>query len=137
MREQYVVGKHLVVTDEDVVSVKWNGPTNLAEISAIQRIYEARLVLHPRLYSVFQVTHAHPPPPEVRRHMAKWRQTHKVAASAVVGASRPIRAIATLYLRATTLLGLKTWPVRFVETEAEAHAFFAELRHAAAGAEAR
>ncbi len=132
MREQYVIGKHVVVTDEDVVQVKWDGPVKLDEMSAIQRIYEARLLLHPRLYSVFHVTRAHTPPPEVRRQMAKWRQTHKVAGSAVVGASLPIRSIATLYLRATTLLGLKTWPVRFVESEAEAHEFFAELRRAAA-----
>lgn len=134
MREQYVIGKHLVVTDEDVVTVRWAGPVNLDQMRAIQRIYEERLLLHPRLYSVFQVTRAHTPPPEVRRQMAAWRQTHKVAGSAVVGASRVIRSIAMLYLRATMLLGLKTWPVCFVESEAEAHEFFAELRRAADGA---
>lgn len=128
MGEQHVIGRHLVVTDGDVVSVCWDGPANLEEVSAIQRIYEKRLIVHPRLFSVFQVARAHPPSPEVRKHMAQWRRTHKVAGSAVVGASLPMRAIATLYLRAASLLGLKTWPVCFVDSEAEAQAFFDELR---------
>lgn len=128
MGEQHVIGRHLVVADGDVVSVYWDGPANLEEVSAIQRIYEQRLIVHPRLFSVFQVARAHPPSLEVRKHMAKWRRTHRVAGSAIVGASLPIRAIATLYLRATSLLGLKTWPVRFVDSEAEAQAFFDELR---------
>lgn len=137
MREQHIIGKHLVATEGDVVSVHWDGPASLDEMRAIQRIYEVRLLLHPRLYSVFQVTRAHPPAPEVRRHMAQWRRTHKVSGSAVVGASLPIRAIATLYLRAAALLGLKTWPVRFVDSEAEAHGFFDELRRADSAIEAR
>ena len=130
MCEQHVIGRHRVVADGDIVSVYWDGPASLDEVTAIQRVYEQRLLAHPCLFSVFQVTRAHPPPPEVRRHMAHWRRTHKVAASAVVGASLPIRAIATLYLRAAALLGLKTWPVRFVDSEAEAQAFFDELRGA-------
>lgn len=128
MCEQHFIGRHRVVAAGDVVSVYWDGPASLDELSAIQRVYEKRMTVHPRLFSVFQVNRAHPPPPEVRRQMAHWRRTHKVAGSAIVGASLPIRAIATLYLRAAALLGLKTWPVRFVDSEAAAQAFFDELR---------
>lgn len=128
MREHHVIGKHLVITDGDVVYVHWDGVTSLDEIKTVQGIYEARLRVHPRLFSVFHVARAVPPTPEVRRRMAQWRREHKVAASVVIGASRPLRAIATLYLRAAQLLGLRTWPVAFVEDDAAAQAFLAERR---------
>ena len=134
MREQHLIGKHRVFTEGDVVSVQYDGAVNLSEMAMIQGIYESRLRLHPRLYSVFFVAHAVPPPPEVRKGMAQWRRQHKVAGTAVIGASLPIRTIGTLYLRATHLLGLRTWPVRFVDNEAEAQAFLDELRTSAPSA---
>lgn len=125
---EQLIGKHRVTIEGDVVSTQFDGILNVPEMTALQRIYEARLRLHPRLFSVLWVAHAVPPPPEVRQVMAHWRRQHKVAGTVVIGASLPIRAIGTLYLRATQLLGLHTWPVRFVTSGAEAQQFLNELR---------
>jgi hypothetical protein len=60
--------------------------------------------------------------------MADWRRRHKVAGTAVIGAGLAVRTIATLYLRAVEMLGLRTWPVRFFDSEQAAQAYLRELR---------
>jgi hypothetical protein len=128
MAEQHVIGKHLVITDQDVVSVHLDGAVSPAEMLALHRLYEVRLRLHPRLFSVLHVARVVPPSPEVRKLMADWRRRHKVAGTAVIGAGLAVRTIATLYLRAVEMLGLRTWPVRFFDSEQAAQAYLRELR---------
>ncbi len=127
-RKETQIGKHRVVVELDTVSVYWDGPCSVEEVRVIQQIYNACLEEHSHLFSVFFVERAVPPSPEVRKLMADWRKDHTVSASAIIGASLPIRTIGSLYLRATELLGLRSWPARWFEEESAAHSFLETLR---------
>lgn len=128
IESEHEIGLHHVEVRADSIWVRVQGPLSVAQTHTLTRIYEVKLVRTPRIYSVLDVTRGVAPSAEVRKVMADWRRHHHVAGSAVIGASRPIRVVATLYLRAARLLGLRTWPVELVESDAEAHAFLAQLR---------
>lgn len=127
-RKETQIGRHRVVVDRDTVSVHWDGPCSVEEVLLIQQIYNDCLKENACLFSVFFVARAVPPSPEVRKIMADWRKDHTVSASAIIGASLPIRTIGSLYLRATELIGLRSWPARFFEEESAAYAFIQTIR---------
>jgi hypothetical protein len=116
----------------DLVFIVAAGEVTPALASALYDEVERLAAGKDHILSIVKVHRLTLSSPQTRKITAERSQNIPFRGTAIVGASGPLRALASLLLRATRLLNPrgKDDPVRFFDTEGEARTWIAERRRA-------
>jgi hypothetical protein len=124
------VGKHRYRIEGDVFVSINDGPISLTEMQTMMGQVQTAVETRGVRFFLMDLTRAEAPSAEARRWMAQNRY-EGIEATAGYGASRTLRVLSDLMRRALDVLhgsSQKRAPFRLFETEAQARAFFDELR---------
>jgi hypothetical protein len=116
----------------DLVFVVGVGEMTPAAISALYDEVDRLVAGKDHLFSIADIRRSAVGSPEVRRIALARGQLFPFRGTAIIGASGPVGAVASLLFRAFGVLkpAVKDSPVRFFDTEEEARAWIAERRRA-------
>jgi len=121
--QEHSFGSHRVRFEPpDLMYLFWNGAVRAEHIRRLSDIVAS--TGQQNLLVVNDLSRSDIPDAHARRVAAEDERLRQLRAMAIVGASKPMRAVTNLIIRATTFfLGPQRTRVRFVETEAEALAW--------------
>ena len=128
MSTKTVGGVTLGFVEPDVLSMRWTGSFGVAEADALLADTDEVRARVPRLFFVIDVQGATGIEASSRKKIAALTKARPYAASAVVGASFPIRVAVELIVNAAKLVNTDQTETRFFATIAEANAWIDELR---------
>lgn len=129
---QKKIGEHVFTVRGDVISSTYSGDFTLAQAAQYLDLIETVLKEHPAYYAFGDVSRMGTLPAEARRLLVERHKSYRCAGAAVLGASTLLRSLILMTVRALTVLGRISTPVRFVKSEEEAQAWFDSLRAVAA-----
>lgn len=121
-------GRHVITSEGDIQSIKLRGTLSIDDASAFHAVLEESVRRHGTAYVLADASQGVSVPPETRRWIAEWNQSHHVSGVAIYGSSLVARTLLTLVLQAIAFLRRNPVPSVFVKTEAEARAWIAEQR---------
>jgi hypothetical protein len=124
----------LAFVEPDVLSMTWKGSFGVAEADALLAYTDEVKAKVSRLFFVIEVHQATGIDASSRKKIAALTKARPYAASAVVGASFPIKVAVELIINAAKLVNSDQTETRFFSTLAEANAWIDEVRKAAAAA---
>lgn len=129
---QKKIGEHVFTVHGDVISSTYSGDFTLAQAAQYLDLIEAVLKEHRAYYAFGDVSRMGSLPADARRLIVERHKAYPCAGAAVLGASTLLRSLIVMTVRALTVLGRISTPVRFVKSEDEARAWFDSLRDASA-----
>lgn len=120
------IGPHRIVSEEDVLLAYVSGPWLLAEMKQFLVRCEETYTRLGSLYIVTIVGPGYALPPDSRKYIAEWSQTHRLSGNVIAGAPFAMRALITILSRAAKMVGGQSSDVVFTDNEAQARAWIAE-----------
>lgn len=134
MRETTPIGRHSAEMDGDLLILRMRGTVTLSETKRCLEHVEQCMAVHGRAFVLIDHSEVGEAGLEVRRELAAWARTNRLAGIAICGGSLGMRAVSGLLVRGIALLYSRPdliERVTFVRTEAEARTFLAQRRAAA------
>lgn len=123
MGEWHKNGKHRMRSDGDAVFWEVQGDIDVHEMRRCLEYGESVIEKEGRAFLLINGARARTATPEARRFQVDWARTHDISSrgrTVVYGTNIFVRALATLFIRASELIAHQTPTVDFVPTEADA-----------------
>jgi hypothetical protein len=126
-RIQCSIGRHQVLIEHDVLSVRIMGPFLPDAATQLLQLADQQFREHGRVFLVADVSESDLPGPETRRVVASWPCLGRYVA-VMFGLGTLSRAATQLILSAQRVLGGPVRPtVHFCSSESDAHALLSKL----------
>jgi hypothetical protein len=129
MSNERTIAAHRLCIEGDTVLTRYVGVPEYEHVQEIHRHFNGVLAEYGTLFIINDMSRSGIPSTRTRRWIAEWAQHHPVSGIVNIGASLPVRALQSLILRATSLLGKQAMitPVNCAD-ETEAFAWIARRR---------
>lgn len=130
MVEQVRIGPHLVLIEDDLLTIAEQRVWIRQEMAQLLSRIESILEQHGRVFIIDDLSHGLSLPAETRRYAIEWLKEHRATAVALVGPNTAANAFVQLVLRAAAFLGANVPPLHVCKTLEEARAWIGEQRQA-------
>ncbi len=130
MSQEWKINRmHIRFEEPDILFSRGEGETDAETMRAFNRLAEELSAKHGQLYLLTDMTKSTGMTPEARKVSTEYSGGKSpFAGMAFFGASFAMRTLVNMMVRASQLLGRVDAPMQFVESEADARAWAADLR---------
>ena len=123
------VAEHHIALDDEILFVRLRGPLRLPQAQALLAFATDQVKRLPGFFLLLDLrSMGSPPDADSRRLLVQWTKERPPLAAAAFGGNPIVRALATLAIRASSLLSKQDRPLHFFADEAQARDWFAEQR---------